>query len=403
MSEKKLTREADTSTLYEFKGSVPKPSLLVPLSLQHVLAAVVGVITPSIIIAGVCGLTESEKTMMIQAALLLTAIATLLQLFPIFNRLGAGLPVIMGTSFAYVPTLQAIGGEIIGGIVAIIFGIFVKEIRKLFPDVVTGTVIFTIGLSLYPTAIKYMAGGAGSKEFGSMKNWVVALCTFGIVLILSNFTKGIFKLGSLFFGMIAGYLLALAFGMVDFSSVTNTTAIVAVPQFMHFQIKFVPSACISLAIVYIVNSVQTIGDLTSTTMGGMDRVPTNRELQGGILTQGVMSIFGAFFGGLPTATYSQNVGIVTVNKVINRIVFLVAAVILIYSCILSSINNNSTECYRWCNIICICTDCHDWCSYVYKRWIDSKKDNGSWYVCSFRCRNYTGCGLFIRPWTSGMD
>ena len=268
---------------------------------------------------------------MIQAALLLTAIATLLQLFPIFNRLGAGLPVIMGTSFAYVPTLQAIGGEfdmgtilgaeIIGGIVAIIFGIFVKEIRKLFPDVVTGTVIFTIGLSLYPTAIKYMAGGAGSKEFGSMKNWVV-------VLILSNFTKGIFKLGSLFFGMIAGYLLALAFGMVDFSSVTNTTAIVAVPQFMHFQIKFVPSACISLAIVYIVNSVQTIGDLTSTTMGGMDRVPTNRELQGGILTQGVMSIFGAFFGGLPTATYSQNVGIVTVNKVINRIVFLVAAVIL---------------------------------------------------------------------------
>ena len=338
MSEKKLTREADTSTLYEFKGSVPKPSLLVPLSLQHVLAAVVGVITPSIIIAGVCGLTESEKTMMIQAALLLTAIATLLQLFPIFNRLGAGLPVIMGTSFAYVPTLQAIGGEfdmgtilgaeIIGGIVAIIFGIFVKEIRKLFPDVVTGTVIFTIGLSLYPTAIKYMAGGAGSKEFGSMKNWVVALCTFGIVLILSNFTKGIFKLGSLFFGMIAGYLLALAFGMVDFSSVTNTTAIVAVPQFMHFQIKFVPSACISLAIVYIVNSVQTIGDLTSTTMGGMDRVPTNPELQGGILTQGVMSIFGAFFGGLPTATYSQNVGIVTVNKVINRIVFLVAAVIL---------------------------------------------------------------------------
>ena len=177
---------------------------------------------------------------------------------------------------------RILGAEIIGGIVAIIFGIFVKEIRKLFPDVVTGTVIFTIGLSLYPTAIKYMAGGAGSKEFGSMKNWVVALCTFGIVLILSNFTKGIFKLGSLFFGMIAGYLLALAFGMVDFSSVTNTTAIVAVPQFMHFQIKFVPSACISLAIVYIVNSVQTIGDLTSTTMGGMDRVPTNRELQGGI-------------------------------------------------------------------------------------------------------------------------
>ena len=329
----------DHAVFYDFYGKSPKIGALLPLSLQHVLAAVVGVITPSIIVAGVCGLSESEKMMMIQAALIMTAVATLLQLFPVFKRIGAGLPVIMGTSFAYVPTLEAIGGnfnigtilgaEIIGGIVAIVFGIFVKQIRVLFPDVVTGTVIFTIGLSLYPTAVRYMAGGSGNAEFGGARNWTVALITFAVVLILNHFTKGVLKLGSLFFGMIAGYLIALAMGMVDFSSVHATTSVISVPQFMHFKIEFVPAACASLAIVYVINSVQTIGDLTSTTMGGMDRIPTDRELQGGILTQGLISIVGAFFGGLPTATYSQNVGIVTVNKVINRIVFLLAALILL--------------------------------------------------------------------------
>ncbi len=325
--------------LYSFYGEMPKVSVLLPLSLQHVLAAVVGVITPSIIVAGVCGLTESEKMMMIQAALIMTALATLLQLFPIFGRIGAGLPVIMGTSFAYVPTLQAIGGsfnigtilgaEIVGGLVAIVFGLFVKQIRVLFPDVVTGTVIFTIGLSLYPTAVRYMAGGSGNEEFGGIKNWGVALLTFAVVLVLNNFAKGILKLGSLFWGILVGYAAATALGMVDFSSVANTTSIVSIPQVLHFKIEFVPAACVSLAIVYIVNSVQTIGDLTSTTMGGMDRIPTDTELQGGIITQGLMSILGAFIGGLPTATYSQNVGIVTVNKVVNRYVFTVAAAILL--------------------------------------------------------------------------
>lgn len=325
--------------LYDFRGRSPRLSVLLPLSLQHVLAAVVGVITPSIIVAGVCGLTEEEKMVMIQAALIMTAVATLLQLFPVFGRIGAGLPVIMGTSFAYVPTLEAIGGsfnigtilgaEIIGGIVAIVFGLFVRQIRVLFPDVVTGTVIFTIGLSLYPTAVRYMAGGSGNPEFGGIRNWGVALLTFAVVLILNNFTRGVWKLGSLFFGIITGYVAALILGMVDFTSVQNTSSIISLPQFMHFKIEFVPAACVSLAIVYIVNSVQTIGDLTSTTMGGMDRVPTDKELQGGIITQGLMSIFGALFGGLPTATYSQNVGIVTVNKVVNRVVFLVAALILL--------------------------------------------------------------------------
>ena len=326
-----------SDTIFQWKG-VPQPGQLVPLGLQHVVAAVVGIITPAILVSNTCGLSEAEKTLMIQVSLLLTALATLLQLFPIFGRIGAGLPVIMGISFAYIPTLQAIGtefdmatilgAEIVGGCVAIIFGIFVKWIRPLFPPLVTGTVIFTIGLSLYPTAVKYMAGGVGTPIFGTPKSWLVALITLAVVFILTNFTKGIFKLGAILIGMIVGYIVSLPLDLVDFAGV-GTSQWVALPQFMPFEIKFVPAACVSLGIVYVVNAVQTIGDLSSTTMGGMDRMPTDKELAGGIMGQGVMSILGAFFGGLPAATYSQNVGIVTVNRVINRAVFALAALILL--------------------------------------------------------------------------
>lgn len=338
MNTENENKENDAA-LYSFKGGHIALSSLIPLSLQHVLAAVVGVVTSAIIVAQTCQMSEADQTLMIQAALIMTAIATFLQLFPLFGRIGAGLPVIMGTSFAYVPTLEAIGGEfgigailgaqIVGGCIAIIFGLTVKWIRKLFPDVVTGTVIFTIGISLYPTAIRYMAGGSGSEDFGSARNWFVAIVTFVTVFILSNFTKGILKRGSLFFGMLVGYFVALAMGMVDFSGLAATKGIVSVPQVMHFPISFVPAACISLGVVYIVNSVQTIGDLTATTVGGMNRDPSNKELSGGIMAQGLTSILAAFIGGLPTASFSQNVGIVTMNKVVNRVVFSVAAAVLL--------------------------------------------------------------------------
>lgn len=335
-------KKADSATrspasVFSLDG-IPPAGQLIPLGLQHVVAAVVGVITPAIIISGVCALEADERTMLIQASLVMTAIATLLQLFPIFHKIGSGLPVIMGTSFAYVPTLTAIGAEfnfstilgaeIIGGLVAIIFGVFVKQIRKLFPPVVTGTVIFTIGLSLYPTAVRYMAGGSGAENFGSVQCWIVALITFAVVVVLNNFARGILKQGSLLFGMIVGYAVALPMGLVNFSSV-GSAGWFALPKVMPFKIEFVPAACVSLAIVYLVNAVQTIGDLSSTTMGGMDRMPTDEELSGGIIGQGVSSILGAFFGGLPTASYSQNVGIVTLNRVINRAVFSFAALVLL--------------------------------------------------------------------------
>lgn len=325
-----------SGSVFEMSGT-PPIGQIVPLGLQHVVAAIVGIVTPAILVANTVGLSGADKTLLIQVSLLVTALATLLQIYGI-GPVGARLPVVMGVSFAYVPTLLAIGGQfdlptifgaqIVGGIVAILFGIFLKQLRPFFPPMVTGTVIFTIGLSLYPTAVKYMAGGAGSPEFGSPKNWLVALITLGVVIFFTYFTKGVCKLASILLGMIVGYVVAFALGMISFESVGAAGWFQLAPP-LHFGITFNVSACISMAIMYIVNSVQTIGDLTSTTLGGLDREPTDKELSGGIICQGVASAGGAFFGALPTASYSQNVGIVTVNRVVNRLVFAFAAVVLL--------------------------------------------------------------------------
>ena len=331
------TAKGLSATLFERAGMPPIKDLI-PCSLQHVLASFAGVITPALIIAAMCGFTEEQKTAIIQVALILSAIDSLLQQFPLFGRIGSGLPILTGVSFAFLPAFQAVGiefgfssllgAELVGGAVAIVFGMFYSKVKFLFPPFVTGTVIFTIGLSLYPTAVKYMAGGAGSEWFGSAKSWAVALITLAVVVFLNHFTKGITKLASILIGILAGYVIAYFLGIVDLSGV-GSAAWVALPRPMPFDIQFVPAACVSLGIVYVVNAVQTIGDLSSTTMGGMDRMPTDKELSGGIVGQGIMSILGAFFGGLPAATYSQNVGIVTVNRVINRAVFALAALILL--------------------------------------------------------------------------
>lgn len=328
------------ASVFDVRG-IPAMRQALPLALQHVVAMIVGCVTPAIIVAGVAidkgTMTPSDKVVLVQAALLVAAVATLIQLFPIGKYIGSGLPVIMGVSFAYLASLQAIAGDfdvatifgaqLVGGIVAVIVGIFIKWLRPLFPPLVAGTVVFTIGLSLYPTAINYMAGGQGSADYGSAKNWFVAIVTLILVVGLNHFGKGFFKLSSILIGILVGYVLAVCLGMVDFTAVSQADWFyIAKP--MHFGIKFEVSTIISISILYIVNSVQAIGDLSATTSGGLDREPTDRELSGGIIGNGVASVIGAFFGGLPTATFSQNVGIVATTKVVNRCVLGLAAVII---------------------------------------------------------------------------
>ena len=329
------------ASIFQLDG-IPKFAQALPLALQHVVAMIVGCVTPAIIVSNVANLSGADRVILIQAALVVSALSTLLQLFPIGKkgsfRLGAALPVIMGISFAYVPSMQSIaadfgipailGAQIVGGVVAFIVGAFVMQIRKFFPPLITGTVVFTIGLSLYPTAINYMAGGTSSPTYGSWQNWAIAFLTLIVVTVLNHFGKGIFKLASILIGIIVGYIVSLFFGMVDFSSI-GAAAAFQVPQPLHFGIMFEPSSCIAIGILFAINSIQAIGDFTATTSGSIDREPTDKELQGGIMGYGVTNILGALLGGLPTATYSQNVGIVTTTKVVNRCVLGLTAAILL--------------------------------------------------------------------------
>ena len=338
--------QSSQQALFQFRG-IPPVGMAISMALQHLVAMVVGCVTPAIIIAHAAGLPQSQRVLLIQASLVMSAVTTLLQLFPIGGRFGAGLPVIFGVSFAYLPSMQAIvsghgglsavaGAMIVGGVIATLVGIFIKPIHRLFPPVITGTVVFTIGLSLYPTAINYMAGGTGNTYasvveergltealvYGSWQNWAVAAFTLTVVLVLTNHGKGICRLASILLGILAGYAAA----------------------FIAFGITFEPSGCIALGLLFAINSIQAIGDLTATTVGGMDRQPTDRELQGGIVAYGVSNILTALLGGLPTATYSQNVGIVATNKVVNRWVFaltggflLLAGVVPKFSAVLTTI------------------------------------------------------------------
>ena len=335
---------ADPQALFRDRG-LPPVGVTVSMALQHLVAMIVGCVTPAIIIANAAGLTHTQQVLLIQASLVMSAVTTLLQLFPIGGRFGAGLPVIFGVSFAYLPSMQAIatgkggmaavaGAMIVGGVIATLVGLFIKPIRRLFPPVITGTVVFTIGLSLYPTAINYMAGGAANTYqsvveergltaalvYGSWQNWAIAAFTLAVVMLLTNHGRGICKLASILLGILAGYAVALVAGMVDLSGIAGASWF-SLPKPVPFGVTFELSGCVALGLLFAINSIQAISDFTATTVGGMDRDPTDNELQGGIIAYGVSNILAAFFGGLPTATYSQNVGIVTTNKVVNRTVF----------------------------------------------------------------------------------
>ncbi len=331
-------------SIFELTG-VPSLKQALPLAVQHVVAMIVGCVTPAIIVSGAAnggaGLDTADQVILIQSALVVAALSTLIQLFPIGRNwklgIGAGLPVIMGVSFAYVPSMQAIaadygvatilGAQLVGGLVAVVMGLLVRKIRVFFPPLITGTVVFTIGLSLYPTAINYMAGGTGSADYGSWQNWLVAIFTLVVVTVLNHYGKGIWKLSSILIGVVAGYALAGCFGMIRFDSVSEAT-VFQLPGLMYFGISFEPSACVAIGLLFAINSIQAIGDYSATTIGGLDREPTDRELQNGIVGYGLSNVLGSFLGGLPTATYSQNVGIVTTTKVVNRCVLGLAAVIL---------------------------------------------------------------------------
>lgn len=335
-----LGKRTDTTnrSLFDFY-SRPKFYKALPISLQHLLAMIAGVITPPIIVAGVVDATPQEQLLLVQVAVLASGICTIFHLYGVW-KFGARLPAIFGVGFAYVPTLIAVGNgfgiegilgaQLIGGIVMMLVGYFIQYIRQLFPPVVAGTVVLVIGLSLYDIAVKYMAGSGNTsaEDFGDLINWAVGGITLVTVLLASQFGKGVIKLSAIIVGIVVGYVISLALGMVDFSSI-GEAAWFSVPRVMPFEMEFHGAAIASMVVICVINSVQTIGDLSATSVGGMNRELETKELTGGLLGNGLTTTVSAFFGALPTSTFSQNVGIVAMTKVISRFVLAITAVFMI--------------------------------------------------------------------------
>ncbi|MFD2190735.1 uracil-xanthine permease family protein [Pistricoccus aurantiacus] len=323
-------------SVFDFYGKPPFAKAL-PLSLQHILAMIMGAVTVPIIVSGAANVSPEEKMLLIQMSLIFSGVSTLIQLYTI-GKLGAKLPVIFGVGFAYVPTLVTVGAQygvsgilgaqIFGGIAMMIVGLFTKKIRNFFPPVVAGTVVLVIGLSLYQIAINYLAGGIGASDYGATTNWLIGGITLIVVLLVSQFGKGFLKLASIICGILAGYLLSMSFGKVDFAQVGEAPWFTA-PMPLSFGLEFHTAAIISMTVICVINSVQTIGDLSATTVGGMNRELETRELSGGLLGNGFSTALGSFFGGLPTSSFSQNVGIVAMTKVISRYVLAIAAIFML--------------------------------------------------------------------------
>lgn len=334
------TNTSSSSELFKLDGK-PTFGQAFPQAMQHVLAMLVGNITPPMLIASTLSLSAADQIMLTQAAMLIGGITTLLQLFPVLG-FGMGLPNVMGVAFAYMPILTMIGtqygiaaifgSQLVAGFVSIFIGMFMGKIRRFFPPIVSGTVVLSIGLSLYETAITYMGGGSATQSagtFGSPEFWILAIVTLVVTLACSLFGKGYLKVSGMLIGIVVGYVIALLIGgIVDFSTF-NEAGLISVPIPFHFGLEFHADAIIMMILMYVVQAVQTIGDVSSTAMGGFNREATDKELGGAIKGQSICGMIGAIIGGLPTDPYSQNVGLICTTKVVAKRVFLIVGVIML--------------------------------------------------------------------------
>lgn len=334
------TNTSSSSELFQLNGK-PTFGQAFPQAMQHVLAMLVGNITPPMLIASTLSLSSADQIMLTQAAMLIGGITTLLQLFPVLG-FGMGLPNVMGVAFAYMPILTMIGtqygiaaifgSQLVAGFVSIFIGMFMGKIRRFFPPIVSGTVVLSIGLSLYETAITYMGGGSATQSagtFGSPQFWILAVVTLVVTLACSLFGKGYLKVSGMLIGIVVGYVIALFMGdIVDFSTF-NDAGLISVPIPFHFGLEFHADAIIMMILMYVVQAVQTIGDVSSTAMGGFGREATDKELGGAIKGQSICGMIGAIIGGLPTDPYSQNVGLICTTKVVAKRVFLIVGVIML--------------------------------------------------------------------------
>ncbi len=283
------------------------------------------------------------KTILIQNAMFIASLITIIQIYPLW-KVGSGLPIVMGTSSGFIGTAKSVavnygyaaimGASLIGSLLEIILAFFIKPLKKLFPPLVTSLVIISIGLSLLPVGIQYFGGGSGNPDFGSWKHLLVGSVVILIIIILKQF-KGFINVASILIGIIVGYILAICLGLVDFTAVKEASWFALprpwflMPDNETIGFSFKIQAIIPMCIMFIATTVETIGDTSGITNGGLNREATNKELTGSVLADGAGSLIAALFGVLPNTSFSQNVGLVTTTKVVNRFVVFMGAIFLL--------------------------------------------------------------------------
>ncbi|WP_422053066.1 uracil-xanthine permease family protein [Shimia sp.] len=344
MADTMTAQEKQATGQYSDPNVTPPLGQAIPLGLQHVLAMFASNVTPSIIVAGAAGLAfgGAEQVYLIQMAMLFAGIATLFQTVGI-GPIGARLPIMQGTSFAFVGVLAGVAATqglsvaltacIIGGVIHFALGSVIGKLRWLFPPLVTGLVILAIGLYLIPVAIKYAAGGAAqfqmeAESFGSLKHWTVALTVIIVALVLKFFTKGTLSSAAILVGLIAGYVVAYLSGMVNFGAVAKASWVTGITP-LPYGFEFSLGAVIAVTLVSIVSAIETVGDASATAKAGAGRDATDEEIQGATYADGLGTAIAGVFGGLPNTSFSQNVGIVGMTGVMSRHVVTIGGIILI--------------------------------------------------------------------------
>jgi len=329
---------------YGNPDAMPPMGQAIPLGLQHVLAMFASNVTPAVIVAGAAGLAfgGAEQVYLIQMAMLFAGIATLFQTIGI-GPIGARLPIMQGTSFAFVGVLAGVAATqglsvaltacLIAGIIHFALGGVIQKLRFMFPPLVTGLVILAIGLYLIPVAIKYAAGGAAdfqmaADSFGSLMHWTVALTVVVLSLVCKFLTKGLVSNAAILIGLLGGYVVAMAMGMVNFGGVAKA-AWFQVPTVMPYGFEISIGAVIGVTLVSIVSAIETVGDTSATTKAGAGRDATDDEIAGATYADGLGTAVAAVFGGLPNTSFSQNVGIVGMTGIMSRHVVTIAGAILV--------------------------------------------------------------------------
>ena len=327
---------SSVSNIYQLEGRVPV-SRAVPFGLQHILAMFVANISPIIIVAGASGVSGKQLAMLIQSAMLIAGIGTLIQLFPLW-KIGSGLPIVMGISFTFVSIMCYIGANygygtimgavLIGGLIEGCLGLFAKYWMKIISPIVSASVVTAIGFSLLSVGSTSFGGGSGSENFGSVENWFLGTITLLCGILFNIFAKSYWKQLSVLFGLVVGYLVAIPMGLVDFSSLAGTS-VIALPHLMPFKMEFHLNAIISVALIFLVSATETIGDTQALANSGLNRSATTKEISGSLACDGFISSLSSLFGCMPITSFSQNVGLVAMTKVVNRFTIATGALIMI--------------------------------------------------------------------------